>query len=251
MAYESYPALIKKIERVRGGPLRPRTRIHRVGIELEGGWNKVPARSQVVHDGSVFNRGQSVPKLPAGSPPILAIGEVNSLPLTEKAVGAYIKTHYPQALDATCGLHVHMSFLTPAIYERLVVEAYGSIMIDGLLGWAMKKKFPPSHPIWSRLRGENRFCTHDFIAEEQIKSKNKSKHYTAINYCWSLHQTVEVRVLPMFENVDDAIEAVSEVIAITNAFLVATAKRPEKLTQTLEIDPASISPINEEYRQCV
>lgn len=103
------------IDKARG---KGRNRIHRIGIELEGGWRKVPPGTQIGPDGSVqITRYQDER---------LIVGELSSPPLSLDPKDepiywtTWLKKFYPSHVNETCGMHVHLSFKLALTYERLM-----------------------------------------------------------------------------------------------------------------------------------
>lgn len=201
-------------------------RIQRVGIELEGGWDKLPAGVKPIRDGSVVFPDMLVNHL----------GEVPSPPMEVKMYPAWLKVTYPHHVNETCGMHVHMSFKTALTYSRLMVPTFPSTVVKYVSEWAGREKLPKSHPLWARLAGKCDFCKLEFFADEQAKTTQKDydrrrhgNRYQAVNYCYGTHGTVEIRLLPMMDEVDQAQRAIQELLDITNGFLLATAKKEEKV----------------------
>lgn len=207
------------------GVKRPRNRIYRVGIELEGLWKKIPEGvGKLEHDGSV-----------AGFAGIGHIGELPSPPLEVELFEAWMRKHYPTEVNETCGMHVHTSFKSALTYQRLMDPRYPATILAYIAKWGKKVDLPKDHCLWGRLRGESVFCKHQYTADEQVmnveKDHNRERRgnrYTVMNYCWGRTTTIECRLLPAMPTVDLAIDAVREVINITNSYLVATAKREIK-----------------------
>ncbi len=207
-----------------------KNRIHRVGVELEGGWETLPkgfSASRIVHDGSVL--------IPLTSKP-LHVGEIPSPVLEPTGYEEWIRTHYPQHVNETCGLHTHASFKTKIHYMRLMTPAFTPFIVKGLLSWAEEEKLAKSHPLWGRLlRKDHNHCAHIYLGDNQVKVLKKDYHsrgklhsrYTALNYRWAQVVenglgnvgTVECRLLSMMENADQAVRAVGEVFKLTNTFL--------------------------------
>lgn len=242
-----------------------KNRVFRIGVELEGGWNPVPPGSNLVHDGSVRLED------PIGR---YARGEIPSPPLGMEEWEPWVRAHYPQACNATCGLHTHLSFRSARQYQWLMDPAYPKAIIAAVQKWS--KGLPPKHYIWERLRGKNRYCLDQFLADQQARVAQKGhSRYTAVNYCYLLHRTLEVRLLPMFEDiaptvekvippewlvkgkacppgeaqlrevapgrkgVDLAVEAIKVILATTNEFLLASARRERPLTASLALDQSA------------
>lgn len=242
----------------KGRPMKDR--IYRVGVELEGGWTHLPQGAQPERDGSI-QLPNSVPdpthkpekmikqldgtmKLESQRKLPVVVGEIVSDPLEVGKVPAWIRAYYPQVVNHTCGLHAHVSFRDPLNYQRLMTKEFPEATFVYLTKWAKDKKFSSKHPIWSRLSGQNRYCTKEFFPDLQVAATSKNyaherpgNRYTAINYCHGLHSTIECRLLPMFEGPEEAIEAVKQFLTITNATLVVLARKEEKLSAEVKIDP--------------
>ena len=233
-----------------------RNRFHLIGIELEGGWKKLPEGVTLASDGSV-NIRPDLPQPPRGRDFInpndytnamlayekkarqskLHIGELQSEPLEPVKLSAWMKHNYPSKVNESCGLHVHMSFRSAAHYGRLMIPEYQYTAFDYVARWAEIEKLGKDHPIWKRLSGKNEFCRNEFHADMQVlqnkkeysRSDGSAGRYTGINYPHGLHGTIECRLLPMMETAEQGIRAVQHVLDITNACLVMTAKREEQL----------------------
>jgi len=215
---------------------KARNRVYRVGIELEGGWKTLPKGARLLRDGSIiFSDAEVV----AGD--IRQVGELVSPPLAVVEKDAVSTLHfptwltasYPSSVNDSCGLHVHMSFKSAFTYQRLMTSQYPATILRYMSLWA-NKNLPLSHPIWPRLAGKNEYCQHTFYAEDQVTRADKDydhhrvgNRYSVIVYPWSRHQTVECRLLPMMSGSLLAYQAIKEILDITNAFLLATAKREE------------------------
>ena len=243
----------------------PRSRVYRVGVELEGGWIKVPDGVQIIRDSSVHLVPPPMPDDIAIAPDRVRtiwakkhipqhVGELPSPPLEPQHIPTWLRTNYPPCHNETCGMHVHMSFRNALTYQRLMVEDFQDTMLEFLGRWATAN-LPADHHIWPRLRGDVEYCQKKFYADAQASMRNKDYdhhrpgcRYTAIHYAYSRIGTIECRVLPMMPTVDLAISAVKEVEKITTAFLVATAARELPIEASWIVREPSI---NEEYVECV
>jgi hypothetical protein len=225
---------------------KTRNRVRRIGIELEGGWTKLPPGTKLTHDGSVvFQPDELVP--PIGGPVIKMGGELPSPPLEMEMWMAWMKQFYPHKVNATCGMHVHLSFRTALTYQRLMTASYPATLIAYVTAWAKDEKLDKTHPLWPRLRGESEYCQHIFSADDQVRStgKDHDRHrrghrYSVVNYCYGRHSTLECRLLPMMTTVEQSISAIQNVIDITNAYLVTMAAREEKLKAVHVVDQERI-----------
>lgn len=238
-----------------------RSRIDLIGVEIEGGWTKLPKGTlSLIPDSSVTF--QELPLDGNGRPLLNGLrvqtGELASPPMPVTMLHSWLDQHFPQAVNQTCGLHLHMSFKSALVYQRLMERSYQKTVIEFVKRWAEKKKadgqIPKDHPIWERLTGNSYYCQDKFWADAQAATKTKSfnhqrdgNRYTAVNYCYGLHQTVEIRLMSMFKEMKLCEEAINLLIDITNAWLVAGRKIP-KLEIAWKLEEDNIS---EERIECV
>ena len=218
-----------------------RNRIKLLGVELEGGWDTVPPGVGLAHDSSVF-KNMRVDNINYGE---LPIG-----PIQPAALPRFIKKYYPDHVNFTCGLHVHMSFENIKHYYWLMAQEFQVTMVSYLVKWATKEGFPDDHYIWKRLSGKVKFCQQRFMPDDQYQIKRKDylpeamvNRYTAVNYCGRLN-TIEVRVLPMMDTAEQAIRGVREIIDITNASLLLLGEKEKPVVGKLEM---SNGDVYEEY----
>lgn len=202
--------------------------VRRVGIELEGGWDRRPA---CVADRSVRFRGDGSVSV-GGS---VHSGEVASLPIKPAEVPAFIADAYPDRVGDSCGLHVHLSFSDEidrddwaepnAVALSWLADSnrFGRFLRARLGAWG--RRYPcRSKPFWSRLRGENHYCQDAFNGNEAFAGRGN--RYCAVNFlAYREHSTVEIRVLPMFKERSTAIAAIVEVIATAESYLVLAQSR--------------------------
>jgi hypothetical protein len=262
---------------------RPHRRIQSIGIELEGGWLRT-RNASVRPDTSVRFLQMGPPNV--WCPRILKerdetgkrvyfkaeefqaptiTGEIVSTPLAPDRFEPWFRMHYPHYVNHTCGLHVHMGISTLYAYQRLTVPLYPLCLVWYLHEWKRrlgKRITQRAHDNFSlRLIGGRPHCRLHHFPDWQAHKQTKDYHlpveegppahphrYTVVNYCHRRLGTLECRVLPMFEQIDVAVEAVQEVMRITAAFLRATAQightraHPERLGIT--IPEASLEPMN-------
>ena len=218
---------------------KAKNRIAKVGVELEGGWKVVPPGIELHHDGSV-----------AVSPPDgtrVRSGELPSPPLLVKDFPVWMKQYYPSHVNATCGMHVHMSFESALHYSRLMTPEYPATIVEYVRQWATNEKLPATHPIWDRVSGKSRYCRLEFDADRQIRATSKAftqdrpgHRYTVINFCYSYHGTLECRLLPMMDTAEQGIEAVQLILDITNAALLSMKKKEEKVQAGVLVDSGMV-----------
>jgi hypothetical protein len=218
---------------------RPVNRVERIGIEIEGGWTEPPAKtSRIIRDGSVKNFPKDVN--------FYGIGEVASPPIPIILGETWLNANYPQYINKTCGLHVHMSFADCMMYGRLMHIDYHDTVVEYLKRWATEENIPPTHTLWDRLNNKCEHCQHKFWPDKQARQTEKiydkemeGHRYTVINYCYGLRRvggTVEVRVLPMFDSPEQSWRAIMRVIDITNGCLIKLAKKENPLIGEVKTD---------------
>lgn len=163
--------------------------IDKVGVELEGGWDK--ARSDLVKEGSLYAEHFSKSA---------CIGELVSEPMAEmEQVMAYLDENWPTETQVKCGYHIHFSLKNANLYSHCMSKEFFSGFIEAMKVWA--KEYPCRNQFFlKRLNGSNDFCRLDFIPEQQINltKKGNTTRYTVFNFCYSMHKTIECRLFPTF-----------------------------------------------------
>jgi hypothetical protein len=230
-------------------PRSSERRILLSGAELEGGWRIRPNGDGERHgDGSVSidydalgiedRDDDEYPEDEEGSADQPFIGEYVSPPMSPSMLPEWVVNNYPTATNETCGLHVHVSVRSPYYYSRLMDGARNApipppkvwrkrdietspfypYLVSNLKRWGLKAKLKSGHPFWKRLEGMNRYCRLDFDPDLQAHMTSKdSCRYGVLNFAYRQHSTMEVRVLPGFEDGELAGSAV--------AFLLKTIER--------------------------
>lgn len=212
-----------------------KNRIFRVGIELEGAWKtRPPGPGGIIRDGSLDGLANDYGDR-------YLIGELPSPPLgltkAEANYTEWMKLNYPAKVNHTCGMHVHLRPRTSFGYQRLMDMRYPATIIQAMKAWAKDAKLAKGHPVWERLAGNSPYCQFQFFPNEQSLTREKDYNrerqghrYTVVNYCWSRHGTVECRLLPMMDTMDQATEVIKYLLDVTNAYLVLTGAREPKHT---------------------
>lgn len=194
-----------------------------VGIELEGGWIEKP-RHTVHSDGSVSCEGNYK-------------GESHTEPAnTIKGICLELEAKYPDLVDLSCGMHVHVSL--PNLYYAMIATKkfhdYFLERMETLKEYIKQIDEKDYNNLCERLKGNNRYCKGQFLPEKQIISTNKTDtRYTMLNYCHGLHKTLECRVFPMFFNSRCAAIAAYEFMDIIKSFL---EEKPEKTSFSIAME---------------
>jgi hypothetical protein len=222
--------------------------IDKIGIEFEGGWDKRcikpgdPAKSsrenreaglhnygcnclaeKNVHDGSVSCSGSWNGEVPIG-------------PNDPKEIDDMFQ-YYPEYGNRSCGLHVHVSFKRQYYYRRLMDPAFYEHFKTELKAWGERHGVKNSN-FYSRLRGDCHYCKDEWLMEQQVATTDKAGcRYAILNFCYNLHKTLEVRVLPYFKSPETAKQAVLAVLNIICDWLYQhRGKRPSDARAVCELD---------------
>lgn len=205
--------------------------VHLAGVELEGGWDKLPPdtilRDDIslrgFHDrwGGSFCVGEAI------SPPMQL---PKLLEWTERNYPQYSDVHDPHRAghEANCSMHVHVSTKTTLDYAKLMSRGFFTAFKAGLEKWGKDHKIPQEHYFWTRASGKHRFCSGEFHPSKQSILRNKvDVRRTMLNYCWALHKTVECRVFPLFPEKSLGVDAVAWFVTFVEEWLKQQVQ-PEK-----------------------
>lgn len=198
-------------------------KIKKVGVELEGGWFEAPL--WLAHDGSVGDFSEDV-----------RAGELQSPPFAdEDGLFSWIRENYPDRVNGTCGMHVHISLKNRTYYQRLMSSEFADRLHRRMEEWGDGMDITNRH-FWSRQRGDNQYCQRRFKADSQWAARTKStERYTHLNYCWRLHGTLEYRALPMFKSREIGIAAIRVFLDCVEGWLSDRASREgDSISVTVE-----------------
>ena len=198
--------------------------ITKVGVEFEGGWISRP--SFTVHsDGSVSCDGE-------------IRGESHTDPVDNmKSLFDEIKAKYPDIVNQSCGMHVHISL--PELYYTFLTtskfwEYFCTKMPAVIEMLKSSKKTVDYERFNSRFMGGNTYCKKEFRPHNQIWETHKgSDRYTMLNFCYGLHHTMECRLFPMCESISNARLIITEYLHIVESFL---AEHKETITYRIDVD---------------
>jgi hypothetical protein len=192
-----------------------------IGLELEGGWKNKPER-KIYEDCSVCIDDDDAN----------FVGEINSQPFSDlKELKNWLFKNYPNRMNRTCGLHVHISLKNNLLYSKLMQKDFHDYLKEMLKDFIVKNKLNTEDKknLIERVDGYNRFCRDNFYADEQVIKKSKETcRYTHINYCYALHGTIEFRVLCMFKSKQTAFKAIKVIIKCVNEYLRKANKEKEE-----------------------
>jgi len=197
-----------------------------IGLELEGAWNRY-INERIRTDVSVNARGDMV-------------GEIGSPPMRLPQALIWMRENYPDVVNASCGLHVHVS-LNDLDTARLTDPKFYEMFQQRFTEWGERNKIKGT--FWTRLKGKNRYCKNNFVPYQQLSGNGD--RYTQINFCsYRKYKTVECRMLPAFKNVETSQLAVIEFVKIVQDYLKSCPK--ESLYQKLSIASTDVTYVEEE-----
>ena len=241
--------------------------IHRVGIELEGGWNGMGSsedpcdscntcercpchddceydhdRSQCDIDVCVDCNAESERGATAGPPfkgdgsveGITAdfVGEAASPVLCVHEMPAWLAEYWPHKSNETCGMHVHISLTSNLNYSRLTSPRFNEYFLSEMFKWGHEINLGPRHRFWPRLEGRNTYCRKHWEPIGQML--HGDCRYTQLNFCYLQHGTVECRLFPMFKQLKIGTLAVYRLCEIVESYLAANQAREYPVTRTLQ-----------------
>jgi|TARA_R110000824_G_scaffold72633_1_gene185268 hypothetical protein len=202
--------------------------IKKIGIEMEGQWARAPLDNRTrIHeeqqlayhdDGSVhFSRSRSCSCCRGDcscdedgydccegdcTDSSQITGEYVTKPIVYyedlRVMKELIMDNYPTNVNASCGGHFHLSFKSNTFY---------GIAMDRRVWLGVKREFKKwiktnmklseMQEAERRLNGIQ-YCANSHNADNQVYAR--ADRYTQFNFSWQRHQTMEVRLLPMFKD---------------------------------------------------
>lgn len=156
-------------------------------------------------------------------------GEMVSPPLMSEECEQWIRNNYPNQTNTTCGSHHHVSFKHMKYYAIVMDREFQEFMLDELEMWGKSVGVRDGSAFYRRLQGDVHWCKNEYSAHEQIHTSDKSDcRYRVINYCNKLHGTMEVRVLPAFQDVEYTVSAHRALTSIIEQYV---SDHKDSLTQ--------------------
>ena len=148
------------------------------------------------------------------------VGEIASKKLKINEVEDFILNNYPDEVNSTCGLHIHMSFKNDKKdYSILATKEFYDFFLSEIEAWADNRKINKGSRFYKRLKGVQ-YSKREFLAENQLnENSDYSDRYAHLNFCYNKHKTLEIRVGNMFDKREISVEYVHAVIDIVNYYL--------------------------------
>ena len=150
----------------------------------------------------------------------LVDGEVVSRVLEVRRSPTWIHENYPVLVNKSAGGHQHKGGYSVLEYAWLMDPAFDSYLRGVLLKWGEVIHLNENAAFWERVRNGKSLLTkeHKPYLQVDLTSKDEER-YHQLNYCWSLHETLELRLLPMFQKEELYIKMTLAVDGFIEAYL--------------------------------
>ena len=191
-----------------------------IGVELEGGWREEFEDITILGDGSV--------RKPSGIDSETGHwGEIPSPVLTTSTILPWLAAHYPDGVGPSCGFHIHIS-LSKGDYQQLISMKFYHFFLKKWEEWGEVNRRDLPDTFFRRLAGQpasassSAYADRVWIPFQQLYVKGKGDARRChLNYCYGLHKTIECRLLPMFEDKEIGLRALSYYINMVEEYLDA------------------------------
>lgn len=199
----------------------------KIGVELEGRWGDLDRtlREAQEYGADGCSDGSVNPRDGSGCSP----HEIQTKPGSLGECLHQVVRFYPDETDASCGMHVHVSFANVTDFTCLSTAAFFAYFKARWTNWGVANNLHPEGEFFRRLRGDNQYCIPN---RDEPRWLTNMDRYHQLNFsAYNEHKTVECRLLPMFVNQTLAVLAIQELIDIYQTFLT----NPEEHGLTLPV----------------
>ena len=147
-------------------------------------------------------------------------GEMVSPPIETKDLTQWIRDNHPVKTNTTCGSHRHRSFKRIKYYSILMDRTFNIFLVNRLRLWGKSVGVREGSALFRRLNGDVHWCKNEYDGYNQISTSSKEDcRYRIVNYCFKLHETIEIRVLPAFQDVELTVSAQKELGSIMDDYI--------------------------------
>jgi hypothetical protein len=211
----------------------------KIGVEIEGRFFHVGDVETEVRRSGATSCGDS--SIRDGFTPDCYSLEIQTKPGTVVEQLRQLSKFYPDEADASCGMHIHVSFADSGSISTLVSSEFMEYFTRRWEAWGRAQGLSDHSQFFRRLRGENDYCVPN--EEDDFESPYDSDRYRQLNFrAWNEHQTVECRLLPMFRQARLAYSALVELVSIYEDWLAGIRTLlAEKVTMNADISLASVA----------
>ena len=151
-------------------------------------------------------------------------GESNSNPCSSmRDLINYLQDNYPDEHDSTCGMHMHISLKSKKAYMTLINSKFKDELMLFYSNWLDENKINEDSRAYQRLKNntycENTFRKEDIETQLYARDKDSSVRYRVLNYCFSLHNTIELRFLNIFDKKEISSKCVKAIIKFIDSYI--------------------------------
>ena len=140
-------------------------------------------------------------------------GEIVSIPFKDIDKLIYwVNKYYPDEVNNTCGIHVHLSFINNLGFMKMTDEKLYKQFKTHMIEFGHKIGIPDDTKFYTRLEGTNNYCTDVFKPQNQRFGGDRYTIFNFSNYTQNSNKnTLEIRVLPCFEDKEFAKKCIREI----------------------------------------
>lgn len=125
--------------------------------------------------------------------------------------------NYPDKSNSSCGIHVHISFLNLMDYSNLMEQKFYRFFEEKMLLFGKLNGLKENSQFYRRLSGNNTYCHKTYTPD--LNAHGNGDRYQQLNMAFSSHGTLEIRVLPCFQEKKFALRAIEFIYIMLNQYL--------------------------------
>ncbi len=209
----------------------------RIGVEVEGWWFDLPGIRRTAANWHMS--GSSDGSLKEDSTGETSSYEFRTRPGSLGEAISQVVAIYPDKCDRSAGMHVHMSFRSPADTMLLSSPTFLTYFRERWEAWGTRMGVHESSDFWLRLRRGNQFCAVN--SDDDVRTPMQVSRYRQLNFrSWiNSRKTVEMRMLPLFRDARLAVSALEEWVSIVEDYIAVHANGVLAARDTeVVLDPA-------------
>ncbi|MHA1880432.1 MAG: amidoligase family protein [Candidatus Heimdallarchaeota archaeon] len=207
--------------------------INKIGVELEAGYvPDLPAEKikklgwKITTDGSIRIKQIGNHAYEIVSPPISNIKQLYK--------GVRFVYRFVREVNESMGLHIHVSFKKKTYYQKVASMSFFYYFLKKLERSDLINEIPNLlYRLQSCSWASNKICPHQIDDQIIAERKMGTIRYTAINFCRTLHNTIEIRIFPAVSEPEQVFKCVNFSIRAINSYL---AKQLRKQYDLIEKD---------------
>ncbi len=183
------------------------------------------------------------------------MGEVVSPPCSNlRDLAEFIQAYYPDKVNTTSGLHIHVSLESDEDYTLLMQPSFYSYFRTHVEAWAKANKIKSAR-FWNRFNNQNYYCARndrkrseseetlteaEMLINHQRQRNGSADRYRHLNFCKGKHGTLEVRLFNGLNNPREIFKSVLCVLECIDTYLeivhTASAKLAKKIKNSIKTE---------------